>query len=86
MDGMKQAETIWSGMHIADQRDENHNILFCQIDAFYAKVFYTLGNSNRHAATQLVQEFLIFVTFFYILSLQGYSREIEILKKLYEKD
>jgi len=40
LDEMEQAEAVWSGTHIADRQDEEHNILLYQIDGFYVEVYY----------------------------------------------
>ena len=37
---MQQAEAIWSGVHIADQEDQEHKILLYQIDSFYVELYY----------------------------------------------
>jgi len=40
LDEMEQAEAVWSGTHIADRQDKEHNILLYQIDGFYVEVYY----------------------------------------------
>lgn len=40
LDEMEQQEALWTGTHIADRQDDEHNILLYQIDNFYVEVFY----------------------------------------------
>ena len=40
LDEMEQAEAVWSGTHIGDRIDGEHNILLYQIDGFYVEVYY----------------------------------------------
>ena len=40
LDEMEQAEAVWSGVHIGERRDEEHNILLYQIDSFYVEVYF----------------------------------------------
>lgn len=40
MDEMEQAEAVWSGTHIGERQDEEHNILLYQIDGFYVEAYY----------------------------------------------
>lgn len=35
MDEMEQAEAIWSGTHIGDRQDDQHDILLYQIDGLF---------------------------------------------------
>jgi hypothetical protein len=40
MDEMEQQEAFWKGTHVADRKDEEHNIFLYQFDNFYVEVFY----------------------------------------------
>jgi len=40
LEEMEQAEAVWSGTHVGDRQDEQHNILLYQIDGFYVEVYY----------------------------------------------
>lgn len=40
LDEMEQAEAIWEGVFIDTRKDNEHNILLYQIDAFYVEVYY----------------------------------------------
>ena len=37
---MEQAEALWDFVHIAEGRDQEHNILLYQRDDFYIEVFH----------------------------------------------
>lgn len=39
LDEMEQAEAVWSGTHIGERFDQEHNILLYQIDGFYVEAF-----------------------------------------------
>ena len=43
LDEAEQAETVWKGKHIADRKDEEHNILLYQIDDLYVEAYYHIG-------------------------------------------
>jgi hypothetical protein len=40
LDKTKQAEAVWSGVHIDNRQDDQHNILLYEVDGFYVEVFY----------------------------------------------
>ena len=40
LDEAEQAETVWEGEHIADRKDEEHNILLYQIGNLFVEAYY----------------------------------------------
>ncbi len=46
LDEMEQAELIWNGKHVADRKDEVHNILLYKIDeTLFVEVFYHIQHN-----------------------------------------
>ena len=69
---MEQAEAVWSGVHIADQEDQEHSILLYQIDSFYVEVYY-------HKELNVIRRFKPFSS---TEQLQPYLNQIDIVGKL----
>ena len=71
-DEAEQLEAVWSGTHIAERLDDEHNILLYQVFSFYVEVYY-------HREYNIIRKFRSFSS---TEQLQPYLEQIDVLKLL----